>query len=769
MLFLKASPPPASPTRQRQRRNHRRRDRAADFYFSGSTGLRPGKIRPPIGNATAGVASAETNRNGKPSPTELEDSSESFESPTADKSAVASSVAVDNGSVIQQAPPISASAAEFDNPDVPAPSDTDYAPASSDGFAAFDAPTETVAPAASDGFAAFDAPTETTPAASHGFAASSAPAETAAPAVSHGFAAFSAPAETAAPAASDGFAAFDASTETAAPAASDGFATFDAPTETAAPAASDGFATFDAPTETAVPVILPAATDVATFDATAEAPQSILGRALTFDAPTETTQAEPDGFAAFSAPAETAAPAASDGFAAFDAPTETAPAASDGFAAFGAPTETAPAASDGFAVFSASAEAPAASTPASVAAPNTPVETPSSAPSAGTGAFDASAEAAAQQVPDSTVAFDAPTEEAPAVPASAGIADGTVEKAEPESRVERELDTTAKISPDASVTSGVTTSKHEATTPAIPEPEPIIAAPLMLKAALDEEMVCEATATSTLRMQVVGTATVAASPWPTPQKRYVLRLEGLTNASVQVGALAKVTWSPGSSTAAAAASNRIKPETPAASTGVEAQAHIVECLTPARPSSAAADSATNSSSSKNSSPFAAVLRYKLKKPRAPPLRIRCAVQPKGSNQAMVSIELTAAASLTSPLMKVTVTLALPPPPPTQNRASSRSGPQTKPPAAWSTNTLTLRWPAANASLALKPGERKVFQALVTCPEGASIGPVVTQCECASLLSGANATFTAHPDDDAAAVVGKLAHRRFRINHKLVLE
>jgi hypothetical protein len=291
-------------------------------------------------------------------------------------------------------------------------------------------------------------------------------------------------------------------------------------------------------------------------------------------------------------------------------------------------------------------------------------------------------------------------------------------------------------------------------------------APLVLKAALDEEMVCEATATATLRMQVVGTATVSASPWPVEPRRFVLRLHGLAHASLQAGALAKLASPRAPAAAAAAAASRC--EAPAGSTAMlegEDWAHALECVTPPRPPAPSA--APSPSRDALPSPFAAVLRYKLKRPRAPPLRVRCAIQPKGSDQALVSIELAAAASLASPLVKVSVTLALPPPPP--GRPSSSSGPQAKPPAAWSKATLSLRWPAANATLALRPGERKVFQALVTCAEGALLGPVVTQCECAALLSDANVAFAAHPEDTSAAVAGTLAHRRFRINHKLVLE
>jgi hypothetical protein len=55
------------------------------------------------------------------------------------------------------------------------------------------------------------------------------------------------------------------------------------------------------------------------------------------------------------------------------------------------------------------------------------------------------------------------------------------------------------------------------------------------------------------------------------------------------------------------------------------------------------------------------------------------------------------------------------------------------------------------------------------PPDCAIGPVVTQCQCSSLLSDAVVEFDSsqeHPN--SLVVVGSVSHKRYRINHKLDL-
>ena len=146
-------------------------------------------------------------------------------------------------------------------------------------------------------------------------------------------------------------------------------------------------------------------------------------------------------------------------------------------------------------------------------------------------------------------------------------------------------------------------------------------------------------------------------------------------------------------------------------------------------------------------------------------------------------------TLTAPLSKVTVTVSLPP----QSRP-----PQSKPAAAFSKDGTALRWPPGGGSLSIKPGARIVLQvstysprilqwitrlpslalkliwvlpslqALFASAQGAPLGPIVTQCQCSSLLSDAALSFSNTGSGDFHLIDGAVAHRRFRVTHKLTL-
>ena len=162
-----------------------------------------------------------------------------------------------------------------------------------------------------------------------------------------------------------------------------------------------------------------------------------------------------------------------------------------------------------------------------------------------------------------------------------------------------------------------------ATAAELPAPLPPDPAPLLrLRAAMNEEMLCEATSSGTTRTQVVGTVTLAVQPWPGDSRRYRATLQGLQGASVQCAPLARPTARlldapPGADAAA-------PPHAPGA------PARDFECSTPARPAGTEA----------LESPFAALLRYKVKRNPAPPLRVACVSQPKGRGLALLSIEVT---------------------------------------------------------------------------------------------------------------------------------
>jgi len=233
-----------------------------------------------------------------------------------------------------------------------------------------------------------------------------------------------------------------------------------------------------------------------------------------------------------------------------------------------------------------------------------------------------------------------------------------------------------------SVAEDGTGSARTTTLPMVDAPEPPVptAAPvpstalrLELRAAIDEELVAECTPTSTSRLQIVGTVTLSARPWPGTPGRYRLALSGLKGASVQAGAFGR-------------------PAVPRLDQAPQPDARYFECTTQPRLADGAGPDAA--------SPFGAVVRYRLKRHPTAPLRVVCHQQPKGRSNVLLSVEVAARSSLPAPLTKVTVTVPLPP----QARA-----PQSKPPAAYNQAGGALRWPAGAATLTIRPGEKTVLQ------------------------------------------------------------
>jgi hypothetical protein len=94
--------------------------------------------------------------------------------------------------------------------------------------------------------------------------------------------------------------------------------------------------------------------------------------------------------------------------------------------------------------------------------------------------------------------------------------------------------------------------------------------------------------------------------------------------------------------------------------------------------------------------------------------------------------------------------------------------------------------SGGGGMVLRPGERRVLQVLLTNTTGAALGPILTACQATALLSDAEVEFSAlqaavpmargdagggnggggHPG--GAVFNGRVSHRRFRINHKLIL-
>jgi hypothetical protein len=125
-----------------------------------------------------------------------------------------------------------------------------------------------------------------------------------------------------------------------------------------------------------------------------------------------------------------------------------------------------------------------------------------------------------------------------------------------------------------------------------------------------------------------------------------------------------------------------------------------------------------------------VVRYRLRRLRFMPIRVRKNVQKKGNGMVMLSIEIAANTALVAPLAGVSIVVSLPSYP-----TEGARQPACKPGAEWNRGTRALRWPAKTAGpLSLSPGAKVVVQALLPLAATVSIGTIAARCRCAELLS-----------------------------------
>lgn len=124
-----------------------------------------------------------------------------------------------------------------------------------------------------------------------------------------------------------------------------------------------------------------------------------------------------------------------------------------------------------------------------------------------------------------------------------------------------------------------------------------------------------------------------------------------------------------------------------------------------------------------------VIRYRLRRLRFIPLRIRKNTQRKGSGMVMLSVEIAANTALSTELTDVSLSIVV------TDYPSAARQPSCKPGADWNRQSSTLGWPAKTAApLSLAPGSTVVVQALLPSAAAFTLGAITARCRCRELLS-----------------------------------